>query len=115
MPVDHIIILGLFLLVLPIICRLTVLVISIILGVPSSLGNGLWKAIKPLGMDILSFFDFISNSIMMPIVSILTCVFIGYIIKPKSIIEEAEAAGGFKSKGCTLLCFLGNGYEEQHK
>ena len=77
---------------------LTVLVISIILGVPSSLGNGLWKAIKPLGMDILSFFDFISNSIMMPIVSILTCVFIGYIIKPKSIIEEAEAAGGFKSK-----------------
>ena len=77
---------------------LAVLLISIMLGIPSSLGNGLWQAIKPLGMDILSFFDFISNSIMMPIVSILTCIFIGYIIKPKSLIEEAEAAGGFKSK-----------------
>ncbi len=77
---------------------LAILIISIILGVPSSLGNGLWKAIKPLGMDILTFFDFMSNSIIMPIVAILTCVFVGYIIKPQMLIEEVETSGKFKMK-----------------
>ena len=49
-------------------------------------------------MDILTFFDFLSNSIIMPIVAILTCIFVGYIIKPKLFIEEAEVSGRLKMK-----------------
>ena len=77
---------------------LLVLGISILLGIPSSLGNGIWGGIKIIGMDFLTFFDFISNSVIMPIVALITCIFIGYIIKPKAIIEEAEIGGKFKAK-----------------
>ena len=75
-----------------------VLFISLLLGVPSSLGNGIWANIKVIGMDFLTFFDFASNSVLMPIVAFLTCIFVGYIIKPKAIIEEVELTGKFKAK-----------------
>ncbi len=71
---------------------------AILLGVPSSLGNGLWSHITPLGMGLLDFFDFISNSVMMPVVALLTAIFVGYVLKPKSIIEEVELTGPFKGK-----------------
>lgn len=71
---------------------------SLLLGLPSSLGFGIWSALAPLGMDILSFFDFISNSVLMPIVAFFTCIFVGFVIKPKTIIEEAELTAGFKRK-----------------
>ena len=35
---------------------------------------------------------------IMPIVALLTCIFIGYVIKPKCLIEEIELTGEFKSK-----------------
>lgn len=70
---------------------------TIIIGLPSSLGFGPLSSIKPLGMDdILTFFDFISNSILMPIVALLTCIFIGYIIKPQTLIEEVKLTSKFK-------------------
>ena len=73
--------------------------VSVILGIPSSLGNGIWSNIRIIGMDFLSFFDFISNSVLMPIVAICICIFVGYIIKPKAIIDEAMADGAdFKAK-----------------
>lgn len=67
-------------------------------GLPSTLGNGIWSAFKPLGLSILDFFDFISNSVIMPIVALLTCLFVGYVIKPKSLIDEIELTGPFKRK-----------------
>lgn len=77
---------------------LSVIGLSVLLGIPSSLGNGIWSNVLILGKDFLSFFDFVSNSVIMPIVALLTCIFVGYIIKPKFIIEEAEASGKFKAK-----------------
>ncbi len=77
-----------------------VLAICLLLGVPSALSNGgILSGIKLLGYGFLDFFDFISNSVMMPIVALITCIFIGYILKPKSLIAEAEEGGNkFKSK-----------------
>jgi len=77
---------------------LFVVFISILLGIPSSLGNGMWSNITVLGMDFLTFFDFISNNVIMPIVALLTCVLVGYIIKPKAIIDEVELSAKFKGK-----------------
>ena len=40
----------------------------------------------------------------MPIVAILTCLFVGYILKPKAIIDEVEITGEFKSKKMYVFC-----------
>ncbi|MBQ8763553.1 MAG: sodium-dependent transporter [Clostridia bacterium] len=77
---------------------IAVFVFSIVLGLPSSLGFGVWSGISLNGMSILDMFDFASNSILMPIVALLTCIFVGYVIKPKCLIEEIELTGEFKSK-----------------
>ncbi len=83
--------------------KLTCLLVFIgcaLIGLPSCFGFSIWSHIKPLGLDdILTFFDFVSNSVLMPVVALLTCIFIGYIIKPKSLIDEVETGGAkFKQK-----------------
>jgi len=77
---------------------LIVFAFSVIVGLPSCLGFNLWSKITPIGMDILTFFDFITNSVMMPIVAFFTCVFVGYVLKPKTIVEEVELTGRFRRK-----------------
>lgn len=73
-----------------------VLIGSVVIGLPSALGFGVWSGIAPLGMDILSFFDFVTNSVLMPIAAILTCIVVCYVIKPKAIIDEVSLTGEFK-------------------
>ena len=76
-----------------------VLTSCIALGLVSIFGYSIWSDFTVIGMQLLDFFDFISNTIMMPILAIITCVFIGFFIKPKAIIEEVESNGvTFKSK-----------------
>lgn len=78
---------------------LFVTVLALIMGIPSSLGFGAWDHIKFIGMSILDTFDFLSNSVLMPIAAFFTCVFVGYVIKPKTIIDEVkESDGTFKSE-----------------
>ena len=43
--------------------------------------------------QILDVFDYFSNNILMPIVAILTCVLIGWVAKPKTIIDEVTKNG----------------------
>lgn len=62
--------------------------VSILLGVPSSFGNGIWANIKVLGMDFLTFFDYLSNNVMMPIVALCTCILIGWIVGTKTVTDE---------------------------
>lgn len=76
-----------------------VTVIALIMGTPSSLGFGIWSHIAPFGMSILDAFDFISNSVLMPIVAFFTCVLVGFIIGPKVVVNEVKASDGkFKSE-----------------
>lgn len=77
---------------------LVVMAISFLIAIPSSLGNGILSNVKIFGYQILDFFDFISNNIMMPIVALVTSILIGYIIKPSYVSEEIETSGKFKSK-----------------
>lgn len=64
-------------------------------GIPSSLGFGIWGNVKPINMDLLSFFDFVSNSVLMPICALATVILAAFVIKPESIIEEAEECGNY--------------------
>ncbi len=77
---------------------LIVFVISMILGLPSALGFGVLGNITVAGMTFLDMFDFFSNSVLMPIVAFLTCVFVGYVLTPKTLIDEMEIGGPFKQK-----------------
>ena len=73
-----------------------VLGISIALGIPSSLGYSAWSDVKVLGMQLLDLFDFVSNSIMMPIIAFITCIFVSFVIKPGTITDEVSLSGEFK-------------------
>ncbi len=77
---------------------MVVLLGCVVLGLPSSLGFGLWNNVLPLGMDILTFFDFITNSVLMPIVALLTCVFIGWVLKTKVISDEIANGKPFRRR-----------------
>ena len=49
--------------------------------------------------QLLDVMDYISNFLIMPIVSLCTCILIGWVAKPKTVIEEMEASGHkFKKK-----------------
>ena len=77
---------------------LLILFASFLIAIPSSLGFGIWSDITIFGMSFLDFFDYISNNILMPIAGLLTCLFIGYIVKPKTVEEEIRLSGPFKGK-----------------
>ncbi len=77
---------------------LIVFAVSVALGLLSSLGYGIWAEVKIIGLQFLDFFDFISNSVLMPIVAFFTCIFVGYVIKPDTIAEEVELSGKFRRK-----------------
>lgn len=43
--------------------------------------------------QILDILDYISNYVLMPVVSIATCVLIGWVVKPKTVIDEVRRNG----------------------
>ncbi len=77
---------------------LIVFIGSVLLGLPSSLGFGVWSHISVLGMTFLDMFDFASNSVLMPVVALLICFYVGYVIKPAALCDEIAGEGRFKSR-----------------
>ena len=70
-----------------------VFVITILLGLVSVFGFNIWADVTVFGMDFLTFFDTITNNIMMPILALLTCVLIGYVAGTSYVEGEAECEG----------------------
>ncbi len=74
-----------------------VTVYALILGVIVCLGyNKLYFELKlPNGStgQILDVMDYLSNNIMMPVVAILTCILIGWVVKPETVIDEVTLNG----------------------
>ena len=66
----------------------------------SAIGYGPWADVKLFGMQFLDFFDFVTNSVLMPVVAAATCVFVGYVLGPRAVIDECQAEGAaFRAKG----------------
>ena len=63
-------------------------VIMVVLGSLSSLGYGPLDGVRILGMQFLDFFDFLTNSVMMPIAAIATCILVSRVVGTKRIEEE---------------------------
>ena len=73
--------------------------IMLVLGSLSSLGYGPLACVKIIGMQFLDFFDFLTNSVMMPIAAFATCLLISRVIGVKKIEEEVlHGEGTFKRK-----------------
>ncbi len=73
--------------------------ISLIGGVVVCLGYNVFYFELPLPngsvAQVLDVMDYTSNNILMPIVAIATCILIGWVVKPKTTIDEITL-GGFK-------------------
>ncbi len=74
-----------------------VLIISAVAALVTCFGYTIWyfDYTLPNGSvaQILDIMDYVSNNILMPIVAFVTCILVGWIVKPKTVIEEVEANG----------------------
>ena len=77
-----------------------VTVLTTVMGIAVCLGYNVlyFEAILPntpagKNAQILDVLDYISNYVLMPVVSIATCVFVGWVVKPKTIVDEVTLGG----------------------
>ena len=74
-------------------------------GTTSCLGYGVWDFISIFGMAFLDFYDFLTNSIMMPIAALATCILIIKVVGFQKIIDEVKISSlHLNVKKC--MCFL---------
>ena len=73
--------------------------IIVSLGTLSALGYGPLAEVTIIGMQFLDFFDFLTNTVMMPIAAIATCLLVSRVIGVEKIEAEVTADGApFKRK-----------------
>lgn len=77
---------------------LVVTAITLVLGTLSALGFNELDFIKILGMTILDFFDFITNSVMMPFAALATCILVVKAVGLDRISAEVTQSSPFKRK-----------------
>ena len=80
-------------------------VITIALGSLSALGYGPLADVTIIGMQFLDFFDFLTNTVMMPIAAIATCLLISKVVGVQRIEEEVMQNGG-KFHRKKIFCFM---------
>ncbi len=71
----------------------------ILFGLASALGFGALDFIAPFGMSILDFFDFLTNSLMMPVAALATCLLVTRVAGLDKIAQEVEQSSAFKRRG----------------
>ncbi len=77
---------------------LVVIILAFSMAIPSTLGFGVWSGVTILKLSILGFFDFISNAILMPVIALLMCIFVGHVMKTDVIAEEINISEEFKRR-----------------
>ena len=86
---------------------LAVAAIALVLGVIVCMGYTClyFEAVLPnnapgSNSQILDIMDYVSNSVLMPVVAIATCILVGWVIKPQTIIDEITLGGvRFRRRG----------------
>ena len=76
-------------------------VYTLFMGCLINAGYNVLSFIQPLGegSSLLDLADFLSNTVMMPVVCILTCLFVGFVMKPKTLVDEIRKSSEFKLAG----------------
>ncbi|MBR1458713.1 MAG: sodium-dependent transporter, partial [Oscillospiraceae bacterium] len=83
-------------------------VIALAIGIVICLGYNVFYFEKTLpngaSAQILDIVDYLANNILMPIVAISTCILIGWVVKPDTVINEATRNGErFGRKGLYIV------------
>ncbi len=84
-------------------------VVMLVLGTLSSLGYGPLANVTIIGMQFLDFFDFLTNSVMMPIAAIAVCLLVSRVVGVSKIEREVllgEAQFKRKKIFHTMIRFL---------
>ena len=72
---------------------LVVFVLMLALGSLSALGYGPLAMVHIIGMQLLDFFDFLTNSVMMPIAAMTTCLLIVRVVGVNTVTAEVTKDG----------------------
>ncbi len=78
-------------------------VITVALGLLSCLGFNVLDFVQLAGMGILDLFDFLTNSVMMPISAITICLLVLKVCGTDAIIREVTLSSEFKRKNIYLF------------
>ena len=70
----------------------------IALGTVSCLGFNVWSGVPPLNMDFLSFFDFLTNSVMMPLSAAAICILVLKVTGIQKIEDEICISSKFRRR-----------------
>jgi len=76
----------------------------LVFGTLSVLGFSALEHVTIFGMSILDFFDFLTNSIMMPVAAMLTCYLVIRVVGVKAIADEVEVSSKFSRKRLFNVC-----------
>ncbi|MGN0412564.1 MAG: sodium-dependent transporter [Lachnospiraceae bacterium] len=91
-------------------CSFIVIAYTLVMGIVVCLGYNKWyfELKLPNGSvgQILDVMDFISNNIFMPFVAFCTSILIGWVAKPKTVIDEVMQDGKFKFGRKTLYIVM---------
>lgn len=80
-------------------CCILMAVIMLVFGSASSMGYGVLDFLKIFGMNFLDFFDFMTNSVMMPLAALATCFLVTRVVGYDRIAAEIEQSSKFHRKG----------------
>ena len=72
---------------------LVVFALMLVLGSLSALGYGPLAVVRIIGMQLLDFFDFLTNSVMMPIAAMTTCLLMVRVVGVNTVAEEVTKDG----------------------
>ena len=74
-----------------------IFIVSIIIATIVCFGYNIFsfEYILPNGVaaNLLDIFDYVANNVLMPVVALITCILVGWIIKPKVITDELKING----------------------
>lgn len=79
-------------------CCMLMAGVMLVVGSASSMGYGTLDFIQIFGMAFLDFFDFLTNSVMMPLAALATCFLIVRTVGFDRIAKEIERSSEFKRK-----------------
>ena len=90
-------------------CTTVMAAIMLVLGTLSCLGYGPLSFITLIGMPFLDFFDFLTNSVMMPIAALAICLLVTKCMGIEALEQEVEADGHpFRRKKvfCVMIRYI---------
>ncbi len=83
-----------------------VTIIALVLATAASLSLGDWSGFTIGGMNIFSLLDNFTSIVMLPLLGILTAVFVGWIWKKEDMRKELTAEGGVDKATYPVIRFL---------